>query len=181
MLYSIVLIIKGHKTQKLALFAENTTMKNSALLILTVISCIIFSKKATAQDYPISLGLKFSYEYGPTVKYFINKDDAFEAQLGLRSNGAVFSLLWEKHQAIFDVPKLKLYYGFGGHIGGVGNNTNPRYNNSVLFGADGVVGVEYVIPESPIGISLDLNPRFELGHGPYFDLSPGLGLKYAFK
>ncbi len=156
-------------------------MKKSALLILTITASLIFAKKSVAQDYPIALGLKFSYEYGPSAKYFITKDQALDAQLGLRSHGAVFSLLWEQHQAIFDVPKLKLYYGFGGHIGGVGDNTNPRYNNSVLIGADGVVGVEYIIPESPIGISVDLNPRFELGHGPYFDLSPGLGLKYAFK
>lgn len=82
---------------------------------------------------------------------------------------------------IFEVDKLKLYFGFGAHIGSVGDNSNPKFNNTLLAGADGVVGVEYVLPETPIAISLDLNPRLEFGHGPYFDLAPGLGLKYTFQ
>jgi hypothetical protein len=156
-------------------------MKKSTILLLFITSLILFSKRAKAQDYTVAAGLKFSYEYGPSGKYFIDKTDAIEAILGLRSHGAVFTGLWERHIPLLDVDKLKLYYGFGAHIGGVGNNTNPKFNNTLLLGADGIVGVEYVIPESPIAISVDLNPRLEFGHGPYFDLAPGLGLKYIFK
>lgn len=162
------------------IFAANTTMKKSTILLL-FICALIFSKRASAQDYKAAVGLKFSYEYGPSGKYFISETDALEATLGLRSHGAVFTGLWERHLPIFDVDKLKLYYGFGAHIGGTGYNSNPKFNNTMLLGADGIIGVEYVIPEAPIAISIDVNPRLEFGHGPYFDIAPGLGLKYIFK
>ena len=53
--------------------------------------------------------------------------------------------------------------------------------NQILLGADGVIGLEYIIPNSPIAVSLDLNPRIELTSGPFFDIAPGLGVKYFFK
>jgi len=37
-----------------------------------------------------------------------------------------------------------------------------------------------VIPKSPIALSLDLDPRAELATGPFFDIAPGLGVKYTF-
>ena len=156
-------------------------MKKSTILLLLLSLGLLFGKRAAAQDYQVAVGLKFSYEIGPSVKYFIDKDDALEATLGLRSHGAVFTGLWEHHLPIFNVDQLKLYYGFGAHIGGTGDNNNHRYDNTLLLGADGIIGAEYVIPDSPIAISVDLNPRLEFGHGPYFDLAPGLGLKYFFK
>jgi hypothetical protein len=71
-------------------------------------------------------------------------------------------------------------------VGAIGNgqyqgigSTNYT-SNTLLLGADAVVGLEYVIPKAPIAISLDLNPRLELASGPFFDLAPGLGLKYTF-
>lgn len=167
---------------------QNITMRKSAILLLFIASLLFFSKRSLAQDYQTAVGLKFSYEYGPSVKYFIDKDAALEGELGLRSHGVVFTGLWEKHLAAFDVEKLKFYYGFGAHIGGIGAGTYKRFNgddinytnNSILLGADGVVGLEYIIPKSPIGVSVDLNPRFELANGPYFDLAPAIGLKYIF-
>ncbi|GAB3916136.1 hypothetical protein [Mucilaginibacter boryungensis] len=156
-------------------------MKKSTILLVLLTSFLLFSKHTHAQDYPYAVGLKFSDESGPSFKYFIDKTDALEAILGFRSHGAVFTGLWERHVPILDVDKLKIYYGFGAHIGAVGDNPNPKYDNTLLLGADGVVGVEYVIPEAPIAISLDLDPRLEFGHGPRFLLAPGLGLKYTFK
>lgn len=156
-------------------------MKKSTILLFFITAFILFTKNTKAQDYRVAAGLKFSYEFGPSGKYFYDKDTAIEAILGLRSHGAVFTALWEKHVPILEVDKLKLYYGFGAHLGGTGNNTNPKFDKTILTGADGIVGVEYTIPDAPIAISLDLNPRLELGHGPYFDLAPGLGLKYTFR
>ncbi|MBE9664164.1 hypothetical protein [Mucilaginibacter myungsuensis] len=156
-------------------------MKKSAILILLLSSILFFSKKANAQDYKAAAGLKFSYEFGPAGKYFINETDALELQIGLRSHGAALTGLWERHIGFQEIEKFKLYFGFGAHLGGVGDHANPRYNQTLLLGADGVVGVEWVIPNSPIALSGDLNPRLELGRGPYFDLSPGIGIKYIFK
>jgi len=165
-------------------------MKKTALLLITAAFFMLFQQKANAQLYKGAVGLKFGgYENGITGKYFLDKSAAIEGILGFRSKGVVVTGLYEIHQTAFNVPALKFYYGGGAHIGSVGSGYYKRYNgddefydkSSLLIGADGVLGLEYLIPQSPIAVSLDLNPRIELGRGPYFDIAPGLGIKYAFK
>ena len=91
-------------------------------------------------------------------------------------------------QEAFNVPELKFYYGAGVHIGAIGSGVYQKYGGNdevynsghILLGIDGVIGLEYIIPKSPIAVSLDLNPRVELATGPFLDLAPGLGIKYTF-
>ena len=160
-----------------------------ALYLFTIIFCLLFTGlTAKAQDYSTAVGVKFGgYENGPSVKHFISSNAALEGILGIRSKGVVITGLYELHQPAFNVDKLKFYYGFGAHIGGVGSGRYRRFggddeyytDSKILLGADGVLGLEYKFPDAPIAVSLDLNPRLEL-NGPFFDLAPGLGLKYAF-
>ncbi len=163
-------------------------MKKIIFCSLTVVIAF-FTKQANAQDYKTALGVKFGgYENGFSIKYFPQNNVALEGVLGFRDGGVVATGLYEIHQEAFGVPELKFYFGAGAHIGAIGNGvyhtfdgSNQTYHEShVLFGIDGVLGLEYIIPKSPIAISLDLNPRAELATGPFFDLAPGLGLKYTF-
>ncbi|QJD95541.1 hypothetical protein HH214_06475 [Mucilaginibacter robiniae] len=168
------------------------------ITLLFIISCFMlaFQQKSNAQTtqnpalYQGALGLKFDgYENGISGKYFMNNSTAVEGVLGFRKHGLVITGLYEIHQTAFGVNELKFYYGAGAHIGSVGKGIFQRYtgddeyydSSHVLLGADGVLGLEYLIPNSPIAISLDLNPRLELAVGPYFDIAPGLGIKYCFK
>jgi hypothetical protein len=150
---------------------------------------LLISKRSNAQDYKTAVGLKFGgYENGPSIKFFPNNDVALEGVLGFRSHGLVITGLYEIHQPAFGAAGLKFYYGAGAHIGSEGAGVyqtfgggNQVYTSAhVLFGVDGVLGLEYKIPQAPIAISLDLNPRAELATGPFFDIAPGLGLKYTF-
>lgn len=154
---------------------------------------VLISSRSSAQnydpDYKIAAGLKFGgYENGLSVKYFMNDNTSLEGILGLRAHGLVISGLYEINQQIANIQGFRFYYGFGAHIGSVGagyykrfNGDSEYYNSSqILIGADGVLGLEYVIPNTPIAVSLDLNPRLELATGPFFDLAPGLGVKYTF-
>jgi hypothetical protein len=162
-------------------------MKKLTLLSM-LCALLAFAQNARAQTYKAAAGLKFGgYENGVSGKYFLNENNALEGILGIRSHGLVLTGLYQIHQTAFNVPELKFYYGFGAHLGAIGDGHYRRFvnndeygNNGILIGADGVVGLEYLIPQSPIAISLDLNPRLELGRGPFFDLAPGLGLKYTF-
>jgi hypothetical protein len=151
---------------------------------------VAFSLRSNAQDYyKTAVGLKFGgYENGISVKYFTQTDIALEGILGFRNHGAVVTGLYEIHTSAFNVAGLKFYYGGGAHIGAVGSGVyqnfdgnNETYNSGhILLGVDGAVGFEYMIARSPIALSLDLNPRVELTSGPFFDLAPGLGIKYTF-
>lgn len=165
-------------------------MKKLLSCTFILASFLLLSTRSNAQDYKTAVGLKFGgYENGFSAKYFTTQDVALEGLLGFRSHGGVvITGLYEFHQEAFGVKELKFYYGAGVHIGAVGrgpyrrfNGDDEFYNDShILFGVDGVLGLEYIIPQSPIAVSLDLNPRAELATGPFFDIAPGLGLKYTF-
>jgi hypothetical protein len=164
-------------------------MKKLAIATLILTCFTLIAKKSAAQDYKTALGVKFGgYENGFSVKHFIEPNTAIEGILGIRNHGAVLTGLYELHQQAFNVPLLKLYYGVGAHLGSVGRGTYKRFggddefynDNHLLLGADAVLGLEYKFPETPIAVSLDLNPRLELATGPFFDLAPGLGIKYTF-
>jgi hypothetical protein len=164
-------------------------MKKLFLYSFIFAASLLISTRLKAQDYKAAVGLKFGgYENGFSGKYFTNKDVAIEGLLGFRSHGVVITGLYEIHQVAFGVRELKFYYGAGAHIGAVGsglyrrfNGDDQLYNSShILLGVDGVLGLEYIIPQSPVAVSLDLNPRAELATGPFFDIAPGLGLKYTF-
>ena len=178
------------------ILTTNYHLMKKVLLALTISICFLaISSHVQAQQvqgddgYKTAVGLKFgAYEDGVTIKWFADPSTSYEALLGFRNHGFVVTGLYELNQEAFNVPELKFYYGFGAHIGAEGRGYYDRigggaeyYNNGhVLLGADGVVGLEYVIPKSPIAISLDLNPRLEVATGPFFDIGPGLGVKYTF-
>jgi hypothetical protein len=163
-------------------------MKKISFIAFILCSFLLIANRSQAQDYKTAVGLKFGgYENGFSVKHFLDQGTALEGILGIRSHGAVLTGLYELHQPAFNTAGLKFYYGFGAHLGTIGkgnyrNFGNDQYydSNHILLGADGVLGLEYKIAEAPIAISLDLNPRLELATGPFFDLAPGLGLKYTF-
>jgi hypothetical protein len=170
-------------------------MKKIVFTLFISVSFLLIGKQVNAQtttdatDYKTAVGLKFGgYENGISLKYFSTSDVSLEGVLGFRDHGVVITGLYEINQEAFGVPALKFYYGFGAHIGAVGKGDYQTFGGSgedytsshILLGADGVLGLEYMIPQAPIAISLDLNPRIELASGPFFDIAPGLGIKYTF-
>lgn len=165
------------------------TLLFTVILFTSQLSKAQTSTTSPTPSYQWAAGLKFGgYENGISGKYFAGNGVSLEGIVGFRSAGVVITGLYELNQVAFNVPELNFYYGFGAHIGSVGNSyqrfgsNNGTYpNNQLLLGADGVIGLEYVIPKSPIAVSLDLNPRVELAAGPFIDLAPGLGIKYIFK
>lgn len=168
-------------------------MKKATYFLFILAAFLLTANSSKAQqynpNYQFALGLKFGgYENGISGKYFMNSSTSLEGILGFRSHGLVFTGLYELNQQAFSLEGFKFYYGFGAHVGAVGSGVYKRFGGAnefynsgqVLLGADGVIGLEYVIPNSPIAISLDLNPRVEIATGPFFDIGPGLGVKYTF-
>jgi hypothetical protein len=164
-------------------------MKKATYILLILVSFLFITTRSQAQDYQTAAGLKFGgYENGISGKFFMVKDIAIEGIIGFRQHGLVLTGLYEIHQVAFNVPMLKFYYGAGAHVGSVGAGAYRRFNgddyiytnSQLLLGLDGVLGLEYLIPKSPIAVSVDLNPRVELAKGPFFDTAPGLGVKYVF-
>jgi hypothetical protein len=182
--------VKKHKNEFSPLNPDkHVSMKKIILSLFSLLIIMMMSKQSNAQNYQTALGLKFGgFESGVCFKYFATNTVSLEGDVGFRSGGAVFTGYYQVNMVAFNVPALKFYYGAGAHIGSEGGGTYQTFGGQVetynsahiLLGVDGVIGLEYLIPKSPIAISIDLEPRAELASGPYFDLAPALGLKYAF-
>lgn len=172
---------------------RKSIMKKTTSALLLFFAMLFMAIQSNAQtttgaadghDYQTAVGLKFGpYEIGPSVKYFFQGGDAIEGVLGFRSHGVVITGLWERHVPIFNVDQLKFFYGGGGHFGPMtsGYHDGSYYaDRTVKLGVDGVIGLEYLVPNTPIAISVDVDPRVEFVTGSTFDIAPALGLKYAF-
>ncbi|MCJ8210375.1 hypothetical protein MUY27_11705 [Mucilaginibacter sp. RS28] len=160
-------------------------MKKAIYVLFTIAAfTFINASKAKAQDYKLAAGLKFGpFEIGPSIKYFLMPDQAIEGIVGFRKGGAVVTGLYTFHVPLFDVDKLKFYYGAGAHIGGIEAGTYDNkiyYDRRLKLGLDGVIGAEYLIPQSPIVIGVDLDPRIEVATGSVFSIAPALNLRYTF-
>jgi hypothetical protein len=170
-------------------------MKKVILSLAVIGSFLLVTNRSQAQsqsqnspDYTTALGLKFGpYESGISAKYFMNQRTSIEGILGFNNHGVVVTGFYELNLPAFNVPGLKFYYGAGAHIGAEGAGDYAVLGNNeiysathLLLGVDGVLGLDYKIPQTPIAVSVDLDPRIELATGPFFDVGPALGLKYTF-
>lgn len=130
-------------------------------LCLVITACLVgssFLNKATAQDYKVGVGLRFS-SADPTlsnsvsIKYFLDESNALE---GLVSFGSRFGIgaLYERHLQIGGIPAFKWFYGAGGYIGFESGKT--------YIGPTGIIGMDYKFENAPINLSLDWKPELDL-------------------
>ena len=143
---------------------------------------------SSAQDYTTSLGVRLGgWENGITVKHFLGEGAAIEGIFSSRWRGWGITGLYEVQSAIGDVDGLYWYVGAGGHIGQYDYSYWGRYNYAkgitTVIGVDGIIGLEYIIPDLPLNLSLDWKPAFNLvGAGPYafWGDSGALSVRYIF-
>lgn len=143
-----------------------------------------------ANNYGINaLGIRAVGTTGITYKHFSPKGNAFEAILGFGNNSFSITGLAEKYANPFDSDIIDLYYGFGGHAVfqsdsnlGVDRNRFDDADDAFGLGVDFILGLEMMIPETPLAISLDIKPFFEVATtgNAYFGIDPGFGVKVFF-
>lgn len=167
------------------------TMKKSIItfgIAILMMAFTAFNVSAQA-NYKTGIGARFGgYENGLTIKHFTNSSTAIEGILGFRSGAIIVTGLYEKHAVAFSEPSLNWFYGVGGHIGAIDEGRFYRdyrkdrfyADNEVLIGADGILGLEWKIPEIPFAISIDLHPRLELARGPYLGIESAATIRYTF-
>jgi hypothetical protein len=152
-------------------------MKKYALILTILVLGTTFHVQAqnTSSSYRTAVGVKF-YPGAISVKHFLN-DNAVEGLASFWRGGVRFTGLYELHFPLLQVEGLQWYVGPGAHLGFY---DDKRYDGSVFFGIDGVLGVDYKIPGAPLNVSLDWNPSFEFGDGADFQSWGGLGVRFTF-
>jgi len=154
-----------------------------------------------AQDYEKAIGFKAGGgtlgTAGLNFKTFLSSSNAMDLTLsygqsvisynGANYNTSYFSLtaLYEIHENAFGVDALNWYYGAGGSVGFLPstsyttNNLTVKTSSSMALGFLGVLGIEYTIPDIPVGIAFDLEPGlFYNNGGIYFGMQGALAIRY---
>lgn len=136
-----------------------------------------------------AVGVRAIGTTGITFKHFNGQGSAFEGILGFGYNSFSITGLSEKYTSAFESDFVDLYYGFGGHAvfgsnSGFGTDRN-RFDDAdddFGLGVDFIVGLEMLIPDTPIALSIDVKPFFEVATSgnAYIGLDPGFGIKVMF-
>ncbi len=160
-----------------------------ASMILTAVSLT-----ASAQGhglhgyYDNAIGIRAGSPSGITYKHFTSSYEAIEVIANFWPYGFGVTGLYEIHVNAFEAEGLNWYYGGGGHMYLYAiESTIDRWESresasGVGLGIDGIMGIEYVIPNIPFTLSLDLKPCIEVTtFGDVFlSLDPGLSIRYNF-
>lgn len=148
---------------------------------------------------PVALGIRISPDGGGlTGKFFLDRNLVIEAQvsgsqgyLSMPHNGPGYGPGWSgtgllEYHFIFHDPSWRIYAGAGLHVG-----KWDKYDHSMnadapmaegIFGADAILGAEYLLRPVPIGISLDAKPAVNIySYSGFFPNNIfGLSVRYYF-
>ncbi|HEV7334159.1 MAG TPA: hypothetical protein VGN63_24210 [Flavisolibacter sp.] len=150
-------------------------------LLLACIAGLGIAIPAMAQDTEIMpstsgknlLGIRISssapaVNHSITYKRFINQTTAIEGLLSFTDPGAL-GVLVEKHSP-FASAGISWFWGAGAYAG---------FSGGRRFGAQGVVGLDFIMPTLPLNLSIDWKP--ELNFTRQFSFEPAaLGFSARF-
>jgi hypothetical protein len=167
-------------------------MKFSKWIFLVMACLFVYSAAAQDYDYNLGIGARVGLAYGINVKYFLRLHptrqprSALEGIFTTRFNGANASVLFEYHNGIFDTEGLNMYIGGGAHLA-VWNSDKvywetDRKGFNPYAGLDGIIGIEYVIADIPVAVSLDWKPAVNFISDLNLMIDDiGLSVRYLFK
>ncbi len=152
------------------------------LLSCLVIGLMFISASTVNAQYKNALGVRLGDAYGVTYKTFIQSDRALDFILNIRNrrNDSYVNLtgLYEVHNPIRGAAGLQWYYGGGASIGSINYKNDDDRDNDIYLSVDGVLGLDYVIPGSPLNLSLDWKPALVLTpYSGFYERGVGLSIR----
>ena len=153
-------------------------MKKVSLLLIAIIC--VGTASVQAQSYETAIGAKFYTTYGSVgginIRHMSNANTALEGSLLFYSGGLGLEGLYEYQGPISNADGLNYFVGGGGLLGfGTGHNSGANFALRLTG------GVDYKFPETPISVSLGLDPFFQLSPSTGSYLALGIGLRYILK
>jgi hypothetical protein len=153
-----------------------------SLLLLFFFFAFSLQNSLKAQEYDNAVGLRLGFYNGVTFKHSLDGVSAVEGILTSRWRGFSITALYEYHFFPFDVDGLYAFVGAGGHLGYY-NGENVRWLdnsvNTLVIGADGILGIEYTFADIPLCLTFDWKPIVNLIGSQNF-LGGGFGLSARY-
>lgn len=164
-------------------------MRNLYIIILLCLSTSAFS-----QYYAKEIGLRGGYTAGFTFRVNIEEALSYEGLLSYRDNGAVFSVIRQKHYEIGmdKYGNWEFLYGFGPHIGFYFTDSYRILFREIyfgreiftpVFGVNGYLGIEYQLVDAPVSFGCSFKPFMELSLKQLFGVNFwdfGFSVRYRF-
>ena len=170
------------------------SMKLNIKYLVLVLIVFFSGAEAFAQlSSPHAVGLRFGSASGITYRYTLSDVNAFEGIMNVQSNSrwSRFRLvgLYQYHQPLdFGTEGFSWYWGFGGSVG---SYTGKAYTTAdgdrvdkyseLALSIDGVAGIEYAIPTTPLAVSLDVKPYFDFLQSSSFRIFDTFGFSIRYK
>ncbi len=165
-------------------------MKIKLLFIAFPLMLPITAVQALQQDGRTGVGIILGQPTGLSIKRWLSDTRAVDgaAAWDLSGNDAfqlhadylIHDLDLIPHQGL--QGQLAFYYGIGGRMklstgnGGIG----PHHNRDVLLGIRVPVGVDYLLPHTPIDIFGEIVPTLNVIPDTRFDVDAAVGARYYF-
>ena len=155
----------------------------------------LFSNPAAAQlNNEQAIGLRFGSSQGLNYRYTLAQDRAVEGLLSIQSNSTSKRFrLTGLYEHFYDLSDdFQWYWGYGGSIGSYTRKSYTRVNengntdfipssSALALSVDGVAGIQYIIPETPLGLTLDIKPTFDFLQSSSIQiLNFGFSIRYLF-
>ena len=100
---------------------------------------------------------------------------------GYWGNNLTFAGYYEWQNPTGWTPNLDWFAGPGAHFGFWNQTYHDEYATGILFGIDGIVGLEYTLEDIPLNFSFGVGPSFQLTGGPdWFYWNGGISIRYIF-
>lgn len=154
------------------------------IYISSFIALFAFSS-LSAQNYQTSIGLRLGLPYGVSIKHFFAGNIALEGIVSSRYNSLILTGLIEFHQDFSRARGLAWFIGGGAHFGLFNGSSTPWFGDNskhAVIGVDGILGLEYTLPDAPLSVSLDMKPTINISGDNRFLFDEGsLTLRYIIR
>jgi hypothetical protein len=159
---------------------------------ITTISFLLITylanSQATTEQYtsPYKKAIGFKLNPGAiSYRSFYTRNKAVEGIGFISLDGFQLTILNEKFTPFANAENLTWYMGYGGHFNLWSERyklNNPSKSAGVAVGIDGMLGLDYKLKNTPINLSVDIQPAFNFVGTSYFDLGwGGIGIRYTIK
>lgn len=158
-------------------FVQSHSLKRSCLFTAALLAMALWPARIEAkQSGDFGLGFIAGDPSGLSGKLWLSPDNALDFLGGFSILDDRISLnvdyVWHEWNLIpVNKGQLPLYYGMG-----VGTTVASH----AFIGVRGVVGLEYLFPNAPLDVFLELGPGAAILPSTEFTMSGGLGMRFFF-
>lgn len=135
-------------------------MKGFAALRFSLIFSLAFVSVSIAQPYAYSVGLRVGSPNGVSIRSFMGEQAALNVTAAYRQEGLRAIALAEYHS---EIGRSDTYFFIGGGaFAGYNRLFHAELTPQFTAGAAAEIGFEYVFPHSPLSVSIDWMPAYQL-------------------